>query len=291
MDKILNADSLLFRCSSLGYIMIDPKEKSNAEKYAEAVTNLSKLNSDYEAIKNKETKTAANKLAAIEKCKLLIKEIEPVKDERPLADTVKNHLADKYVSAYYGRETDITNKYMRKGLMVEEDSMTLYSLVTNQFFQKNIKKYSNEFICGTPDMLKDEIVIDIKSSWDIFTFYRTNKAKLNKMYYWQLQGYMALTGAKSAKLAYCLVDTPQPLIFQELNNLKYKMGVTDVENDETYATACEEMERLMKYDDVPREEKVNEIIIERNDEDIERLYERIKECRAYMNKHLFKLAA
>lgn len=237
----MNANDIKFRCSSLGYIMTEPRSKSEL-----------------------------------------------------LSETTKTHLVDKFVSVKYGRETDIQNKYISKGLAVEEDSITLYSRVTKQFFKKNELTLDNEFISGTPDLFTGssirnaDLIIDIKSSWDIFTFFRTTQDKLNKMYYWQLQGYMALTGAKSARLVYCLVNTPEPLIYDEKNKLKWKMGVINPDTDENFIAACDELDKVMKYDDVPMNERVNEITVERNQNDIDRLYERITQCREYMNAVLFK---
>ena len=237
----MNANEILFRCSSLGYIMTEPRSKSET-----------------------------------------------------LSETTKTHLVDKFVSAKYNRENDIQNKYINKGLAVEEDSITLYSRVNKTFFSKNERTLVNDFISGTPDLFvgneieNAQIIIDIKSSWDIFTFFRTTQDKLNKMYYWQLQGYMALTCAKSARLVYCLVNTPEALIYDEKNKLKWKMGVINPDTDENFIAACDELDKVMKYDDVPMEERVNEITVERNDADIERLYERVKQCREYMNAFLFK---
>lgn len=241
----MNADNILFRASSIGYIMTEPREKT-------------------------------------------------LKERGELAETVKTHLVDKFVSAKYGRETDIQNKYIAKGLQVEEDSITLYSRVKKEVFRKNELNISNEYISGTPDLFTGEdiihadMVIDIKSSWDIFTFFRTTRDKLNKMYYWQLQAYMALTGAKSSRLVYCLVNTPEALIYDEIRKLQWKMGVLNPETDELFQKAQEETEKLLRYDDIPIQERYNEIIIERNEEDIQRIYERVKVCRQYMNTHLFK---
>lgn len=48
-----------------------------------------------------------------------------------LSETTKTHLVDLYVANKYGRNTDTFNKYVQKGLAVEEDSITLYSRVKN----------------------------------------------------------------------------------------------------------------------------------------------------------------
>ena len=235
-----SADSILFRCSSLGHIMTESKSKGD------------------------------------------------------LSETTKAHLCDKFVSAKYGRETDIQSKYLKKGLAVEEDAITLYSLETKTLFKKNEFTLSNRYIVGTPDLFTGSIiheaqcVIDVKSSWDIFTYFRAHRDKLNKMYYWQIMGYMALTGAQIGKIVYCLVNTPDPLLFDEMNRLKWKMGVLNEDTDEVYQQAFKELERLAKYEDIPRSERIHEIVVDRNDADIERIYERVKECRKWMNENLFK---
>ena len=230
-------DKILFRCSSLGHLMVEPKAKSET-----------------------------------------------------LSETTKTHLIDKFVSHKYGRQTDISNKYIAKGLEVEEDSLTLYTRfkkIYDKPSRKNEQWLKNEFICGTPDLFygesieKSDHVVDLKSSWDIFTFFRTKSKKLNPMYYWQLQGYMALTGAKQATLAYCLIDTPDAMINDEKRKLLWKMGVTTEDNAD-YQEACIEIEKLCLYSDIPLEERVLETVIERNEEDINRLYTRIEQCREYL---------
>lgn len=209
-----------------------------------------------------------------------------------LSETCKTHLVDVFVSYKYKRKTDIHNKYVEKGLMVEEDSITLFSRATKTFFKKNEEHLSNEFIKGTPDLFqgseikKAEKIIDIKSSWDIFTFFRTAEKEINMNYYWQLQGYMALTGAPVATLAYCLVNTPDTIMSDEKRKLQWRMGIIDDTPD--FIEACKEIDKLSIYDDIPINERIYTLDIERNDSDIERLYEKIKECRIYMNENLFK---
>lgn len=205
----------------------------------------------------------------------------------PLSETCKTHLVDVFVSRVYGRSRDIQNRYTIKGLAVEEDSLTLYSRVCKQFYVKNEETLRNEFIIGTPDIIADDKIIDIKSSWDIFTFFRTKQDKLNKMYYWQLQGYMALTGKQSAELAYCLVNTPDVQINDQKRRLMWSMGLIDA--NEAFDEACAEIEKLSLYDDIPLSTRCNRITIQRNDEDIERLYQRVRDCREWMNTNLFEV--
>ena len=217
---------------------------------------------------------------------------EPRSRSEVLSETCKNYLTQLYVEKYYGRTYDIQNKFVSKGLLVEEDSLTLFSRKKGEVFIKNENNFKNSFISGTPDVTPDQrngIVTDIKSSWNIFTFFQTRTDKLNKNYFWQLQGYCALTGAKSASLAYCLINTPAVLVADEIRRLQWKMNVID-DTDEIFQAAAAELEFSMLYDDIPLAERVNEIEFERSDADIERIYERVKQCRTYMNETFFKAA-
>lgn len=218
---------------------------------------------------------------------------EPKDKTQELGETCKTYLVEEGIEEKYGRNKELVNRYIKKGLQAEQDAITLYSRVKKTMFKKNEFCLSNRYISGTPDLYTGPIIheagtiIDIKCSWDIFTYFKATTKDLNKLYYYQLQGYMALTGATEAVLAYCLVDTPEPLVEQEIRNLEYKMGKTSV-TDNNYVAAAKEIQRLSKYDDIPMHERVTEITVERNDADIERIYDRVKLCRKWMNENLFK---
>lgn len=204
-----------------------------------------------------------------------------------ISETVKKHLCDIYVRRVWGKEKDTFTKYTNKGIMVEEDSLTLFSRHQGgKLFVKNKDTLSNEFIQGTPDIVTKDEVIDIKSSWDAFTFKKASMA-LNDMYYWQLQGYMWLTGKKSARLAYCLINTPSVIVEGEKRKLYYQMGIID-DSDKDFVLACEELERNHTFDNIPMNERVIIWEIPFDQDAIDRLQSRIEECRAWMDANLFK---
>jgi hypothetical protein len=207
--------------------------------------------------------------------------VQPRSKSEELSETTKTYLSEVYVNARYNRRKELTNRYIEKGLAVEEDSITLYSRVKKIPFFKNEQHFANDYIQGTPDHVGD-FVLDIKSNWDIFTFTNTFKDDLNKKYYWQLMGYMALTGKKEARLAYCLVNTPDVMIEDEKRRLAWKMGLIDPEANLEYIKACKQIELLSLYDDIPLSERVNEIVIPYDALAIESLYNKIIACRQYM---------
>jgi len=210
------------------------------------------------------------------------------KDAGMLSETAKNYLIDLYVEEKYKREQDVFSKYMQKGLMVEEDAITLYSRVKKTFFRKNEERLENDYIKGTPDLYLGENIneayeiIDIKSSWDVFTYFRNYTKDIPAAYYWQMQGYMWLTGAEVSRLAFCLVDTPEVMINDEKRKLMWKMGVT-TDVDPGYIEAAEQLDRLMTYPDIPIEKRVCEFEIYRDQSNIDRIIEKVVKARDYLS--------
>jgi hypothetical protein len=205
------------------------------------------------------------------------------RDNPELSTTCKSYLIECYVTARYGREKDVYSKYMEKGLAVEEDAITLYSLVKGEFYKKNEERISNEFVEGCPDIREFKHVRDIKSSWGLFTFYNSKLSKINSDYDWQLTGYQWIDYAESATLAYCLIDTPDTLIAKEVNKLMWDMGATTNETPE-FLEAKEKLEKSMRFSDIPRAERVHEIFLRRDDRKIAQIPDRVKECREWLSE-------
>lgn len=207
-----------------------------------------------------------------------------------IGETAKKHLLECWINETYGRKRDFTNKYMEKGTAQEEESITLYSRVTKTYYKKNTEKISNDFLIGTPDLYEGESIMtatkikDIKTSWDIFTFYDVFHNAVKKDYEWQLQAYMDLTGAKEAGLVYCLVDTPQKHIEDAKRKLSWSLGLIDPDIDPEYVAGCEQIEKNMTFGDIPIEDRWIEFKIERDDALIEAAHIRIEQCRNYLNE-------
>jgi hypothetical protein len=93
---------------------------------------------------------------------------------------------------------------------------------------------------------------------------------------------MELTGLNDACLAYVLIDTPTQLVEDEKRRLSWKMGMIDSENPE-YLLAVEEIERNHSYNNIPIAKRIKEFHIKKDNQVIESMYSRIKECRTYLN--------
>lgn len=271
------------------------KGKTPLEQYESALESLALNKAKYEGFKNKDCKSALETLQKIESLKQEIPILEKNKDEIILSETCKTYLIQSYVLSKYGRVREVQTKQMIKGTISEEESIKIFSLFDGQIYTKNTDRLSNEYISGTPDLHSgDELlfcdeIIDVKSSWDIFTFLSNVPDPNNFMYYCQLQGYMALTGAKIGTIVYCLVNTPDSIIEGEKYNLLKKLDVATEEAPE-FKKEYQKLIHNRKFDDIPIEERVLTYSIERDDAFIEKMYKTIDKCRLFLSefeqKHL-----
>lgn len=147
------------------------------------------------------------------------------RDAKPkLSAGAKSYLDSIIQEEVFGRSHEIKSKYLSKGIMVEELSISLYQqFKPDLMFLKNEKRFNNHIITGEPDN-KQGIIRDFKSSWDFSTFPLNATEIPNEDYKWQLDCYMELVNLKESELIYCLIDTPMSLIDDELRRLSWKVG-------------------------------------------------------------------
>jgi CRISPR/Cas system-associated exonuclease Cas4 (RecB family) len=196
-----------------------------------------------------------------------------------LAQTTITNLKDIFIGEVYDRHWEFSSKYTEKGNFAEEDSLTLLTENRNTLYVKNSETLENDFIKGTPDIIHGDLVIDVKTAWNMRTFMA--KDSVEKMYYWQLQGYMWLTGKKKAELVYTLVNSPEHLIADEKSRQQYLGGYD--EGSKEQADMDDRVDRWMKFDDIDPKLRMRVYEVEYNEEDIEALKLRIADCRDYLN--------
>jgi hypothetical protein len=200
-----------------------------------------------------------------------------------LSKTAQKHLLDIYIAEKYGRKKDIQTKQMKKGIEVEQDSIDLLSIYLKMPFSKNDQRFTNDYITGFPDIIDNNRIIDIKSSYDLWTFIGNIPDKLDSLYYWQMQSYMWLTNTKNAVIAYCLVNTPSSIIEQEKYYLLKKMDVATEENPE-YIKEAMKIEFNMSFDDIAIDERVLMFNVGRNEDDILRIQQKVEKAREYLRE-------
>lgn len=198
------------------------------------------------------------------------------KDE-VLSMTTKTYLRELWIKETFGREKFVITKYMTKGITVESDSLDLLQKATNVTYFKNKKKLENEFITGTPDVIETDFILDIKSSWDLWSFAGVDQDTAYKNYFGQLLGYMWLTGKKKSQLSYCLVNTPEVQIQNELYKLTMSGIIDDTNEDQ------EKAKMSYLFDDIPADMRIKTYHFDFDEEVQSKLIERIGAAREYLS--------
>ena len=153
---------ILFRCSSIGKLMTEPKTKA----------------------------------------------------EGPLSVGAKTYIRELAAQEIFGVDFVVSSKSMEKGIRCEQDSIDLLNRVRGLSLVKNSGRIHNGFITGECDLFDASANRghDIKTSWSVATFPITEADCADKLYEWQMRGYIALWDASEWEVNYCLVDTPEDII-------------------------------------------------------------------------------
>jgi hypothetical protein len=271
----MNWNDVLFRCSCLGKIMTEGKGSILTDKQAEKLLELQKK----ETLTSKQSEELDN---------LLLKRDAPP----TLSDTCTSYLKEVYIFHKYGKEPvggAERSKYTMKGKMVEEESIMMLSRLDTIRYEKNDIRYKDSHFTGEPDIIvrndqdKPEKIIDIKSSYDFASLLSNTGSPLNPLYKYQVQGYMALTGAKKAEVAYCLVNMPMEMINSEKKRLFYALNAATEASPE-YLREIERLENNMTFDEIPISERILRFHVYRDDELIEKMRKRVEHCRIWLSE-------
>ena len=165
------------------------------------------------------------------------------KTKGELSATCKTYLIEWYSDSF----EDIKSKYMTKGILMEDKAIDFMATQLGYgIAEKNINIYSNDYLVGTPDVIIDNKVIDLKCSWNRKTLIEASES-LNFDYEWQLRAYMALTGCDEAILFYALMNTPSEANYG--NEVKYD-NLSDAERWCAYSFKRDEAKEQEVYDKV-----------------------------------------
>jgi hypothetical protein len=155
-----------------------------------------------------------------------------------ISETTKSYVKEYLISEIYGIKKQINNKYLSKGIWLEDEAIDkAIEWLDIPFALKNEKYFEDDFFCGTPDLILENEVLDIKCSWDAFTFPLFENEIPTKDYFYQLQVYMHLTGKRKARLVYVLLNTPEELLYEEKHSYdnmdkKFRIKTYEIEYSE-----------------------------------------------------------
>ena len=182
-----------------------------------------------------------------------------------LSETAKAEIRRIAKEDFFGYESKITTKPMIKGTDWEQDGIDLLNNVRFTNYTKNNLRVDNEYMSGCCDIITEDLIIDIKSSWSLETFPATPSEGENSDYEWQGRAYMWLYDRPAFELVYTMYTTPDELL-------------TEWDN-----------KTIHRVDHIPSHHRVTVLSYEKDLDKEEEIRERLIYCNEYYSKYINEL--
>lgn len=260
--------NIKIRCSDIHHIMTGTTSRGLTEKQTETLNELIQ--------KEKRTDKQAE----------LMNELIEKRDAPPtLSKTTINYLKEVVLEMETGRSQEIQTDAMYRGIVNEVEAIEMLNYITLSSYHKNKLRFENEYITGEPDIfIEGRKLRDIKASQDIFTHPWYEKENPNPAYFYQMQGYMWLTGANVAYLDYILLDAPEWWLQRKLKNKHFDLidkGLEGAAYDIEYEKYELELRFNYTYQDLPNNRRLKTFKIERSETTIQKIKEQIELIRQF----------
>jgi hypothetical protein len=174
-----------------------------------------------------------------------------------LSETAKTYIRQIAKEDFYGYNSELNNKYLSKGTNQELESIELLNAVRFEEYTKNTQRITTDLLTGECDIITDDTIIDIKTSWSLETFPATASEAHDKDYEWQVRGYMMLYDRPKAEVVFCMVSTDKELLtawdnlsIHEVDHIEPRFRVTAVcyeRDEEIEAGMLEKLEAAQEY--------------------------------------------
>jgi len=196
-----------------------------------------------------------------------------------LSKTAKSYIQELVLEEKFGIKKEFSSRYTDKGLQCEDEAISLVNDVLGLgFIFKNEEHFQNDWITGTPDVNTNDILLEIKCSYEASTFPFFETEIPTSAYFFQLQGYLWLTGKTEALLCYCLVNTPLEIVEDEVRREHWKHKVIDEDLE-----IRDFVQKKHNFDQIPDNRKVKVFKVERDETIIWAIQEKVEEARIYYN--------
>lgn len=182
-----------------------------------------------------------------------------------LSETAKSEIRRIAKEDFFGYSSEIKTKPMIKGTDWEQDGIDLLNNVRFTKYTKNKLRVENEYMSGCCDILLDDLIIDIKSSWSLETFPATPSEGESSDYEWQGRAYMWLYDRPEFELIYTMYDTHDDLL-------------TDWDN-----------RSIHKVNHIPSHHRITVITYQRDEQYEDLIRERLIHCNEYYSQYVNEL--
>lgn len=137
--------------------------------------------------------------------------------EGPLSVGAKTYIRTLVAQEIFGVDFEIGGRPIQKGLVCEPEAIDMLNSVRGLSLTKNTERRTAHGLTGECDLF-DPVTRegrDLKCAWSASTFPILPVDCKDRLYEWQMRGYMLLWDSPRWHVDYCLLDTPDDLIGYE----------------------------------------------------------------------------
>lgn len=138
----------------------------------------------------------------------------PKSKSENLSQGAKTYIRQVAKQDFFQYRVELDNKYINKGKDQEQDSIDLLNAVRFTNYKKNDVRIEDEYMTGECDILTDDRVIDVKTSWNLETWPATPGEAHDNEYEWQGRAYLMLYEREIFELVFCMVTTKDEFLNQ-----------------------------------------------------------------------------
>jgi len=210
-----------------------------------------------------------------------------------IAATGISKLKDIYTKEKWGKEIiNIAKDYvpaLLNGTLSESKSLQVISDMDGVKYKCHKALIKNRYLKGILDcysgtsIKKIDKVIDIKtaaSMQSLLSLVRDEETK--SKYYWQIMGYLAITGAEEGEVCHCLVSYSERIITDEINKFLFRAKNLGF-NGEYIDAQIQRIKFNLTFDEIPIEQRVVRFNVVRDEQAIKSIYGKVKFCRKWLN--------
>jgi hypothetical protein len=191
--------------------------------------------------------------------------------------TALSYIREVWLRNEYGYDEPIMTNELLKGLLCEDEAIGVVTRqVPGPFRIKNMDSWENDWFTGTPDIVLDDVVEDVKCSWTLRTFVDVQHP--SALYYAQGQVYMDLTGRDTFRLCHVLLPTPEQILMEEQKRFYFRFNCDD--DDPQYVDCYEKLARMHDVSRIPERDRIKVFEFKREDVYLMKLRKRVEQAQA-----------
>lgn len=191
-------------------------------------------------------------------------------------ETALSYIRDCWLRNEYGYDEPVFTNEILKGLLCEDEAIgVLTRQVPGPFRVKNEESYENDWFTGTPDVVLDDAIEDVKCSWTIKTYFDVQHPSAT--YYAQGQVYMDLTGRDTFRLCHVLLPTPESIVLEEQKRFYFRFNCD--EDDPNYIDIYNRLAVMHNVSRIPEDQRIKVFEFHREDVYLMKLRKRVEQAR------------